>query len=320
MIYLVIVLVFLSVWVLVVGIFITFFNKEKAIDKLKYYDDDYQLKEKLEDHKKNNNSILKELSNFISNTKLNGKKNNKLEMELIRADMPITVEELLVIKIILGGVLALIGGSISKSIIQGILIFVLIWNIPRFIITSKKKKRINEFNSQINEGLMIISNGLKAGYSFLQAVASTSEETKDPFSKEFKKLFKEMSLGISEEDALRNLQLRMVSDDLKLITNAILIQKNIGGNLSEILDNIAGTIRERQKIQDELRTLTAQGKMSGLIVMLLPIVLGLVIYVMNKEYMMLLFSNVLGIAMISFSVINQIIGVFLIKKIIHIEM
>lgn len=320
MIYLVIVLVFLSVWVLVVGIFITFFNKEKTIDKLKYYDDDYQLKEKLEDHKKNNNSILKELSNFISNTKLNGKKNNKLEMELIRADMPITVEELLVIKIILGGVLALIGGSISKSIIQGILIFVLIWNIPRFIITSKKKKRINEFNSQINEGLMIISNGLKAGYSFLQAVASTSEETKDPFSKEFKKLFKEMSLGISEEDALRNLQLRMVSDDLKLITNAILIQKNIGGNLSEILDNIAGTIRERQKIQDELRTLTAQGKMSGLIVMLLPIVLGLVIYVMNKEYMMLLFSNVLGIAMISFSVINQIIGVFLIKKIIHIEM
>jgi tight adherence protein B len=319
-IYLVVTLIFFSIWAVLGSIFSTFFNKEEAIDKLKYFEENYDLKDKLENHKKNNDCILKGLSNLVSNTKLSGIKNNKLKMELTRADMAITVEELAVIKIILAVILAVIGFAFSKEFILGILIFILAWNTPAFIIAGRKKKRIKEFDSQLNEGIMIISNGLKAGYSFLQAVASTSEETKDPFSKEFKKLFKEMSLGISEEDALRNLQSRMSSEDLKLITNAILIQKDIGGNLSEILDNIADTIRERQKIKEELKTLTAQGKMSGIIVMLIPIGLGLAIYLINKDYMMLLFSNTIGILMISAAVISQIFGLLLIKKIIHIDM
>ena len=94
--------------------------------------------------------------------------------------------------------------------------YILIWNIPKFIISKEKKERIKLFDSQLNEGIMIISNSLKAGYSFLQAVAVVSEETKDPFSKEFKKLLKEMSLGISEEDALKNLLNRVDSEDLRL--------------------------------------------------------------------------------------------------------
>jgi tight adherence protein B len=307
-------------WVFIGGLFFLFFYKEKSIDKLKYFEEDYELKEKFEDHKKIKVSYLKNLSKFIPFKKfyLLGAKN--LEMELIKADMPITAEELLVIKYISSSAIAALTYLISRNNVLTLMLYFVIWNTPRFVIAKRKKTRLKEFDGQLNEGIMIISNALKAGYSFLQSVAAVAEETKDPFSKEFKKLFKEMSLGIPEEDALRNMLLRMPSGDLKLIINAILIQKDIGGNLSEILDNIGETIRERQKIQEELKTLTAQGRLSGIIVILIPIVLALTIYLFNKEYILLLFNNPLGIMMLSASVLSQLLGIVMIRKIVNIEM
>ena len=320
MIYIVVIFVFLFMLTLASAIFITVFYKESSIEKLKYFDEDYEIKEKLLNHKKNKNSILKEISNLIPNTKFSERSGKKLEIELARADMPITVEELLVIKILSAVAFGFLAFAITKSIILFLIIFVLVWNLPKFIIGNRKKKRIKLFDSQLNEGIMIISNSLKAGYSFMQAIAAVTEETKDPFSKEFKKMLKEMSLGISEEEALRNLINRIPSKDLNLIVNAILIQKDIGGNLSEILDNIAETIRERQKIQNELKTLTSQGKLSGLIVMLIPSVIGVTIYSFNKEYIILLFNNPIGLAMVFIAVFNQFLGLIMIKKIINIDM
>lgn len=320
MIYIVVIFVFLFMLTLASAIFFTVFYKEKPIEKLKYFDEDYEIKEKLLNHKKNKNNILKEISNLIPNTKFGERSGKKLEIELARADMPITVEELLVIKILSAVAFGFLGFAITKSIILFLIIFILVWNLPRFIIANRKKKRIKLFDSQLNEGIMIISNSLKAGYSFMQAIAAVTEETKDPFSKEFKKMLKEMSLGISEEEALRNLINRIPSKDLNLIVNAILIQKDIGGNLSEILDNIAETIRERQKIQNELKTLTSQGKLSGLIVMLIPSVIGVTIYSFNKEYIILLFNNPIGLAMVFVAVFNQFLGLIMIKKIINIDM
>lgn len=320
MIYIVAISVFLFIITFLSAIFFTLFYKEKAIDKLKYFDEDYEIKEKILKHKKSKNSILKEISNLIPNTKLNEKSVKKIEIELIRADMPITVEELLVIKILLVLAFGFLTFAVTKNIIFILIICVATWNLPKFIIASRKKKRIKLFDNQLNEGIMIISNSLKAGYSFMQAIAAVTEETKDPFSKEFKKMLKEMSLGISEEESLRNLINRVPSGDLKLIVNAILIQKDIGGNLSEILDNIAETIRERQKIKNELKTLTAQGKLSGIIVMLIPIVLGFTIYSFNKEYVLLLFNNPLGLIMVFVAVFNQFLGLIMIRKIINIDM
>jgi tight adherence protein B len=311
-------LVFSFVWTLIIGL-LNIFYKEKAIDKLKYYDSDYLIKEKVETKKKSKTSLLKILSNLIPNIKLSENHDKKLEIELMKSDIPITVEELLVIKIFTSTAFALLTFVISKNIIIVFIMFVIIWNIPKVIISRRKKERIKLFNEQLNEGTMIISNSLKAGYSFLQAIAAVSEETKDPFSKEFKKLLKEMSLGISEEIALQNMLNRMVSDDLRLIVNAILIQKDIGGNLSEILDNISNTIRERQKIQNEIKTLTAQGRLAGSIVMAIPFFLGFTIYLFNKEYMMPLFTTPLGLVMIIGAFINQILGLIMIRKIIRID-
>lgn len=315
-----IIIVFFCVWGLLSVLLISIFNKEKPIDKLKYLDEDFNIKVKHELKSKKHTSLIKYLSKMLPNLKLNEKKVNKLEIEIIKADIPITIEELLVIKILFSSSLAFLAFALSRNFLVVLIVFIVVWNIPKLIITKKKKDRIKLFDSQLNEGITIISNSLKAGYSFLQAVAVVSDETKEPFSKEFKKLLKEMSLGISEEESLKNFLFRMESEDLRLILNAILIQKDIGGNLSEILDNISETIRERQKIKNELKTLTAQGKLSGIIVMLIPIFLGITIYLFNKDYMMLLFTTSLGRGMIIASIFSQIFGFLMIRKIINIDM
>ncbi|MHC1682232.1 MAG: type II secretion system F family protein [Clostridiaceae bacterium] len=319
MIYLIILLVFLVLWVLISSILIKIFNKNNPLDKLKYFDENYVAREDIETNSKKKGSILKSLSKLVPNLKLNKKQNKKLEIELMKADINITVEELLIIRIFFSSSIAFITYIISKNVIVFIVMVILVWNIPKLIILNRKKERMKLFDSQLNEGVVIISNSLKAGYSFLQALAVVTEETKDPFSKEFKKLLKEMSLGIPEDKALTNLLSRMESEDLKLIINAILIQKDTGGNLSEILDNISETIRERQKIKGELKTLTAQGKLSGIIVMLIPVFLGIAIYLFNKEYVLLLFTTTTGIIMIVTSILSEILGFFMIRKIVNID-
>jgi tight adherence protein B len=320
MMYIVVILTFLFVWTLISAIFFSLFYKDKPVDKLKYYDGNNNLQEKGKPVKKSRVSALKSLSNLIPHIKLNARSTRKLEEELMKADIPITVDELLVIKIISSTILALLALAIFKNVFSVIIVFILVWNIPRVLIASRKKEKIKQFDNQLNEGILVISNSLKAGHSFLQAVAITAEETKDPFSKEFKKLLKEMTLGVEEEEALKNLLLRVESEDLKLIINAILIQKDVGGNLSEILDNISETIRERQKIKNELKTLTAQGKLSGIIVGLLPVFLGLIFFLLNKEHMIVLFTTPLGLTMIGGAVVNEILGIFIIRKIVNIEM
>ncbi|MDP4178993.1 MAG: type II secretion system F family protein [Bacillota bacterium] len=320
MIYIISILVFLFIGIFTAAILFTLFYREKPIEKLKYFDEDYVIKEKIQAVKKSKTSPLKVLSELLPNFRYNKKHDMKIEMNLQMADIPITVQELLVIKLFSSAAFSFLSYALTKKFIMVIIMFIIVWNVPRLIIANKKKERLKLFDTQLIEGIMIISNSLKAGYSFLQAVSVVVEETKDPFSKEFKKLLKEMSLGISDEEALNNMIERMTSEDLKLIINAILIQKDIGGNLSEILDNISDTIRERQKIKGELKTLTAQGKLSGIIVMLIPIFLAGVIYLFNKEYILLLFKSPLGIGMIASCVLSQFLGIIMIKKVISIDM
>jgi len=318
---LVVLLTFISVYMLFLSILIRIFGKEKPIDKLQYYEEGYiVVPEKSNVLKKDKVSVIKAIANMIPTGNVNKERRRRKELELIRADLPITVEELLVIKVLSSSSLAFFSYAVTRDIAVCIGVLGLVWFFPRIIISSKKKTRKAQFNEQLNEGIILIANALKAGYSFLQALAIAAEETTDPFAKEFKKALKEMNLGISMDVALANLLDRTNSQDMRLIVNAILIQKDIGGNLSEILENISQTIRERQKIQNELRTLTAQGKMSGMIVMLMPIFLGGIIYLFNKSYIMALFQTQLGLMMLGGAVFNQFIGFFFIKKITSIEM
>nr|WP_239559087.1 type II secretion system F family protein [Sporohalobacter salinus] len=242
-----------------------------------------------------------------------------LEDELQKTNLPLKVSEFIIIALISCFSLGLVGILISNNLIVIILLFLLGLISPYLYLKYSQKKRLDKFNEQIIDSLTIISNSLKAGYSFFQAIEMVAKEMSAPISEEFTRVLKEMNLGASPQEALTSLTERIESEDLDLVITAVLIQRQVGGNLSEILDSISDTIRERIKIKGEIQTLTAQGKMSGIIIALLPISLGGLLFLINPEYMSPFFKHPLGRAMIIIGIISQILGAALIKKIINIE-
>lgn len=248
-----------------------------------------------------------------------GRKWNKTFREQLRlAGMQITAEEM-------GSVLLVcffvpfIGGFLLGKFVLGVLLGLTCTSLPILYVKIQQKRRMNKFNRQLNEMLTITSNSLKSGYSFLQAVQSIAAEMPAPISEEFTRMIREVNMGLPLEESLIRLTQRVKSQDFDLITTAILIQRQIGGNLSEILDNIGETIRERVRIQGEIKSLTAQGRFSALIFMVLPPGVTLMIYMMNPDYMLLLFHHPLGIAMLVAAVVGQCIGFVFIRKIVAIE-
>ena len=191
--------------------------------------------------------------------------------------------------------------------------------LPGLLVNYKKKKRMQALTDQLPEALDIIASGLRAGYSFPQAMAVVSREMASPIKDEFYRVIWENRMGKTLEEALHNMGERTDSDDLDLFITALLIQKQVGGNLAEVLNNISHTIRERVRIQGEINTLTAQGKMSAIIIIMLPIVLALILYFINTEYMMEFFQDIIGQVMLVASVISMIIGSIIIRKIIDID-
>lgn len=322
------ILIFLSSLLFVYSIFSLIFIRPDINDRLEKYlntDNNNYIQDTdiVSKSKKIKNfhtrKFLSSLGKKLSELMLMKRYINKMQKEIIKAGLLLKGEEFLSIQILCLLGLGLFNYYMMQSIGMAIALGIMGWIIPSLIIRIKKKKRYKAFNEQLSDGIVLISNSLKAGYSFLQAVQSVATEMPDPISFEFKKLLKELRFGYSTEKALENLSLRVESDDLELVVNAVMIQREIGGNLSEILDNISETIRERVKIKGEIRTLTAQGRISGVIISFLPVVLGLVIYLMNPEYMLLLFNHQYGIIMLIVSIINQIIGIISINRIVKIE-
>lgn len=243
----------------------------------------------------------------------------KLEIQLMKADLPLRGEEYLMLRVLIlilpGSAVAILTGRLYLVVIICILGLIL----PPFLVNIAQQKRLRRFNHQLVDSLSIMSNSLRAGYSFIQSMELVSREMPDPIGKEFARTFREMNLGTPTEEALQNLGLRVTSDDLDLIVTAVLIQRQIGGNLAEILDKISYTIRERIRIQGEIKTLTAQGRLSGLIIGLIPPALLVLIFIVNPDYMRPLFKSPIGWALLASGAFSQVIGIILIKKIITID-
>lgn len=319
MIYIATIAFFSSLFILFYGLLNTTNRKDKVLDKLDAYDAEKILENEFKLLSGTKKGPIQKIAKLLENMPTNSSRQKKNAMIIKQADLPITFEELFVIKVMAASSLGVLTAALTRNPFIVIMLVLFIWVLPIFIINSRKKKKIKAFDEQLNEGLIMISNALKAGYSFLQALAVAADETQNPFSKEFKGLMKELSLGIPIEDGLNNLVERVPSEDLKLIINAILIQKDVGGNLSEILENIAETIRERQRIKNEVNTLTAQGKLSGMIIMAMPFFLAIIIYLFNNEYILTLFTTLIGRVLLVFALISQAIGWVFIQKIIKIE-
>ena len=198
--------------------------------------------------------------------------------------------------------------------------------LPRFWLGRRKSSRLGSFNKQLPDTITLIANALRAGSSFLQAIELVVRESRPPISTEFGRVIREVNLGLPFDQALENMVRRVRSDDLELMATAISIQHQVGGNLAEILDSIAYTIRERVRIKGEIRTLTAQQRMSGYVVAGLPIGLAGILFIIAPNFMKPMFDNPPGILGLPAGVIILIFGGFMmfmgflaIRRIVDIE-
>jgi tight adherence protein B len=252
--------------------------------------------------------------------------------ELARADLKLKVSEYLLIwagAIVGIPVVMFIFGFFSPVLQNPIALLVgavIGFFLPRLYVRRRQGGRINAFNKQLPDTITLLANALRAGSSFLQAIELVVRESRPPISTEFQRVIREVNLGLPFETALQNMVRRVESEDLDLMATAISIQYQVGGNLAEILDSIAYTIRERVRIKGEIRTLTAQQRISGYVVAFLPIGLVGVLFVLAPSFMAPMFDPAVnfagiptGIILMSIGGTMMFIGFMIIRKIVDIE-
>jgi tight adherence protein B len=217
---------------------------------------------------------------------------DRVAKELAQADLRLKPGEYMALMVILAILLAVVLYAISgSSIVFGLAGAVLGAMLPRMYVSSQQRKRLIKFNDQLGDMLNLMVNGLRAGYSTLQAMEAVSKELPSPICDEFHRVVQEVQLGVTMEDALDNLLRRIPSDDLDLVITAMNVQREVGGNLAEILDTISHTIRERVKLKGEIRVLTSQQSYTGKLLSVLPVGLLVVLYFINRSYIMILFDE-----------------------------
>ena len=243
---------------------------------------------------------------------------SRVQRDLARADLRLRVAEYYYIRIGaslgLAAVLLLLRDPLS-ALVGALLGYFL----PRMWVGRRIGSRLNAFNKQLPDTITLLSNSLRAGSSFLQSIELVSRESPAPMGPEMGRVVREVNLGLSMEEALSNLVRRIKSDDLDLMVTAIGVQQQVGGNLAEILDTIAFTIRERVRIKGEIRTLTAQGRYSGYLVAFLPIGIMITLNLINPEFMQPLFTELIGQILLVIGGIMMAIGFFAIQKITDIK-
>ncbi|MHB8393673.1 MAG: type II secretion system F family protein [Candidatus Dormibacteria bacterium] len=213
-----------------------------------------------------------------------------LSEALARADLKLRPAEWYLIRISAVLLLGLIGIAVYRNFIFAIILAAVGLVVPPFVLKFRERRRSRAFNDQLGDVLILLSNGLKAGYSFPQAMASIARSANPPVAEEFARANREVQLGITTDEALTHMVTRIRSEDLDLVVTAVAIQRVVGGNLAEILDNIAFTIRERIRIKGEIHTLTAQARASSYIITGLPIALALILQAINPSYIAPLLS------------------------------
>ena len=246
---------------------------------------------------------------------------DRVARELARADLKFKVAEYYALVFMSTVVVALIAYIIQPIYISAIIGALIGFFLPRFYVKRQQAVRLNKFNDQLGDMLNLMVNGLRAGYSTMQAMEAVSRELPAPISDEFHRVVQEMQIGIPMEKALDNLLRRIPSDDLDFVVTAINVQREVGGNLSEILDTISFTIRERVRIKGEIRVMTAQVRTSGLVLSLIPVFLTVALWFVSPEYIGSFFDRgpVCGWLAVGTIVIMIVSGYFVMMKIADIE-
>ena len=310
----------ISAILLVIGIVVTVREEQSVLeDRFSHYvEEEFEDAVALAEEQKTS-----AFSVWLDNQLEGSKFGDRIATSLAQADLKLRPAEYIAAMIIAAFLLGFFAWAIGgQNIVSALIGAVLGGMMPRIYMKRQQNKRITTFGNQLPDMLNLTVNGLRAGYSTMQALESVSKELPPPLSDEFSRVVKEMQLGIAMEDALNNMHRRIPSDDLDLIITAINVQREVGGNLAEILDMISYTIRERIKIKGEIKVLVSQVIYSGRFLALLPLILMGLLWFANREYLMTFFSpgNLLcGGIMLGIAAVMVASGYIVMNKLADIE-
>lgn len=244
---------------------------------------------------------------------------SKLDLKMQRADLPLTGKEflqLIVIAIIVVWlILSIAGVPTMNAYFVGIVVGAAMW----VAVDQRIKRRREQFVSQLTDCLTLLANAMRAGFSFMQAMELISREMKPPISEEFERVMRETNVGKPLDQALTELDDRIGSPDFSLVITAVLVQQQVGGNLAEVLDIIHNTINERIRIRREIHTLTSQGRATGIVLACIPVAMFIFFMITAPEYIAPLLNTTLGRLCIGGALIMEVVGYFIIKKIVDIK-
>jgi tight adherence protein B len=243
----------------------------------------------------------------------------RIDKRLRQADLTINVGTFVLLSISLFAAALAAGTILHWPLLLSLVIGVLLFSIPNVVVNLKKRLRIKKFLSHFPDALEMFARSLRAGHSFTGAIQLVAQEMPEPIGPEFQKVFDEQNLGIPLRQALIGLTERVDSLDVKFFVTAILIQRETGGNLAEIIDKISYVIRERFRIHGQLKIFTAQARLTGGILAFLPIGVGILLWMINPDYMRPLWVERMGKILIGIAVAMQITGMLVIRKIIRIK-
>jgi tight adherence protein B len=318
---------FLALIMLIIGVVVSVrSNRSVANERLEQILQDTSMEEEdIEDMIANDDSPL---VNWLDKQVEGTSWSERTAKKLAQADLAMKPGEFLGLIVVCCAFLGLVFFFIGGQSIIGILIGVIVgFFVPRMYLNRSHDKRLTNFDNQLPDMLALMTNGIRAGYSTMQAMEAVSREMPPPINNEFHRVVQEMRLGVSMEDALENLLRRIPSDDLDLVITAINIQREVGGNLAEMLDTISETIRERIRIKGEIKTLTTQVMYSGKFLAIMPLLVIGALFLLNRDYMMQfvapennnLFGLPCGYISLSIVAIMVAIGYFVMTKIADIE-
>lgn len=230
-----------------------------------------------------------------------------------------SISKIIVLALFSATLMALVVGMISRSSWGLPVGAVLGFAMPFLVLKVKRRRRLNTFEEHFPEALDLIARALKAGHAFATGLKMVADELSEPIGPEFRKTFDEQNFGLPLKDALENLTSRVPLLDVRFFATAVMIQRETGGNLSEILENLGHVVRERFKILRQVRVFTAHGRLTGYVLLGLPAFLSVALYFINPDHMNLLFRESLGRQMLVGAIVMQIFGYFWIQKVIKIE-
>jgi tight adherence protein B len=246
-----------------------------------------------------------------------------IQMELDRADMRFSVSEFVALRVFLGLIGIALGvvmvGAGPAGLGVGLVLGTIGYKAPAVKMHMAQGGRVKKINEQLLQALTMLSSSLKAGFGIMQGMDICARDLAHPLSTEFRRTIQDINVGSTLEEALKAFSVRCGSADVDIVVTAMLIQQSTGGNLSEILDNVNETMRERIRIRGEIKTLTTQQSMSGWVIGGLPLVLCLMIFLMNPSYLTPLYKDVIGLGLLAVAGFLEFVGVMVIKKILAIE-